>query len=101
MALDKIQLSDLLSVYANVLTEKQRDALKMYCDCDCSLAEISLESGVSRQAVRDAIVNGEKSLIKLEESLHLSSFIAKLLSAVSDNDINLVRDVLNAYVAKE
>ncbi len=101
MALDKIQLSDLLSVYANVLTEKQRDALKMYCDCDCSLAEISLESGVSRQAVRDAIVNGEKSLIKLEEALHLSSFIAKLLSAVSDNDINLVRDVLNAYVAKE
>ena len=101
MALDKISLSDLLSVYGALLTDKQRDALKMYCDCDCSLGEISSESGVSRQAVRDAIVNGEKTLVKLEESLHLSSFLGKISAAVNENDIIKVRDALNAFVAKE
>ena len=68
MALTKIQLSELLNVYAEMLTEKQREALSMYCDCDCSLSEIGSELGISRQGVRDAIVKGEATLVKLEEA---------------------------------
>ena len=43
MALSKLQLSELLSVYGGLLTEKQRDALVMYCNCDLSLGEIADE----------------------------------------------------------
>ena len=62
MTLAKVQLSQLLAIYGKLLTEKQRDVLSMYCDCDCSLAEIADEVGISRQGVRDAIVKGEASL---------------------------------------
>ncbi|MCM1195363.1 MAG: DNA-binding protein, partial [Firmicutes bacterium] len=32
-----------------MLTEKQREAVSMYCDCDCSLGEIADELGITRQ----------------------------------------------------
>ena len=58
MGFTKIQLSQLLSVYGDLLTDKQKNSLSMYCDCDCSLAEIADELGISRQGVRDAILKG-------------------------------------------
>ena len=101
MALTKIQLSELLNVYAEMLTEKQRDALSMYCDCDCSLSEIGSELGISRQGVRDAIVKGETTLLKLEEALHLAEFYSKLTVAVEKQDKSGVFEVAKAFVSKE
>ena len=82
MALTKIQLSELLNVYAEMLTVKQREALSMYCDCDCSLSEIASELGISRQGVRDAIVKGESTLVKLEDALRLAELHTRLSVAV-------------------
>ena len=101
MALTKIQMSELLLIYANMLTDKQRDALLMYCDCDCSLSEIADEVGISRQGVRDAIVKGEATLIKLEEALHLSAFYKKLSLAVESGDKDSVFQIVEAFVSKE
>ena len=47
MSLSKLQLSQLLAVYGAMLTDKQRDVVDMYCDCDCSLSEIAEEIGIS------------------------------------------------------
>ena len=58
MALSKLQLSELLATYRDLLTDNQIGVLSMYCDCDCSLAEIAAETGISRQGVRDAVVKG-------------------------------------------
>ena len=101
MALTKIQLSELLSVYAEMLTEKQRDTLSMYCDCDCSLSEIASEVGISRQGVRDAILKGEATLVKLEETLHLAKLYRQLSVAVEQQDKELVFDVTKAFISKE
>ena len=101
MALTKIQLSELLNVYAEMLTDKQREALSMYCDCDCSLSEIANEVGISRQGVRDAIVKGEATLVKLEETLHLAELYRKLSVAVEEQDKELVFQVAKTFVSKE
>ena len=84
-----------------MLTQKQRDALAMYCDYDCSLAEIADEVGISRQGVRDLLVNAEKALTKLEENLHLSQFVSQLTIAVASNDMERISELVNGYVAKE
>ena len=101
MALSKIQLSELLSVYGATLTDKQRDACSMYCDCDCSLAEIADDVGITRQGVRDAIVKAETSLVKLEESLHLAQFIRNLTIALNDDDLTQLKQLVKQYVSKE
>ncbi len=101
MAFTKIELAKLLGVYRSMLTEKQRDALAMYCDYDCSLAEIADEVGISRQGVRDLLVNAEKTLTKLEENLHLAQFVSEITIAVANNDIEKVSELVKDYVAKE
>ena len=101
MALTKIQLSELLNVYADMLTGKQREALSMYCDCDCSLSEIAGEVGISRQGVRDAIVKGEATLVKLEEMLHLAELKRQLSVAVEREDKDGVFQVAKSFVTKE
>ena len=101
MALTKIQLSELLQVYAEMLTQKQREALSMYCDCDCSLSEIASEVGISRQGVRDAIVKGEATLVKLEDTLHLAHLYTQLSVAVGQKDKDLVFEIASAFVSKE
>ncbi|MCH5156997.1 MAG: hypothetical protein J1G02_03855 [Clostridiales bacterium] len=101
MALTKIQLSELLRVYADMLTDKQRVALLMYCDCDCSLSEIASEVGISRQGVRDAIVKGEATLVKLENVLHLAELYSQLTVAVEQQDVDKVFQVAKSFVSKE
>ena len=84
-----------------MLTQKQRDALAMYCEYDCSLSEIADEVGISRQGVRDLLVNAEKTLTKLEENLHLSQFVSEITVAVANNDMEKVSELVKGYVAKE
>ena len=101
MALSKIQLSELLSVYGATLTDKQREACAMYCDCDCSLSEIGAELSISRQGVRDAIVNAEAALVKLESVLHLAEFCRNLNIALSCEDDDKLKQIVKQYVSKE
>ena len=101
MALSKMQMSDMLSVYGKMLTDKQREAITMYCDCDCSLQEIADEIGISRQGVRDAIVNGEKTFLKLEEALHLCEFSRRVAVALNEVDTDSVLEIVKQFVSKE
>lgn len=70
--LDKLlRITALMDVYGNILTEKQRRALEMHYFDDLSLAEISAELNISRQAVHDSIQRGEALLEEYEEKLHI------------------------------
>ncbi len=80
--LSKIELSVLCDTYGQLLTDKQLNALRLYCDMDYSLAEIAEEVGISRQGVRDAIVNGENTLINLESNLKIVENKKKVVDAV-------------------
>ncbi len=62
-------LNKLLSVYGNLLTDKQKDAVELYYNCDMSLGEIALELGISRQGVRDTLTRAESTLREAEDKL--------------------------------
>ncbi len=101
MAVDKIYLARLVDVYSPFLTKKQFDILNMYCDCDCSLSEISDEIGISRQGVRDAIVSAEKNLLMWESTIHYLEVFDKLQKALDENDIEKAKSIVKSVLLKE
>lgn len=62
----RLRLGLLLDWYGALLTDRQRATLEQSLNEDCSLAEIAEREGVSRQAVRDAILRGEDQLEQYE-----------------------------------
>ena len=66
-----VELGQLLDYYGAFLTERQSTLLRQYAFEDCSLSEIAEREGISRQAVRDAIGNGERQLRQYEDALGL------------------------------
>lgn len=73
-----VQISMLLQIYGKMLTDKQNHAIEDYYNNDLSLAEISGNIGITRQAVRDNIKKGEKKLFELEEKLGFMKRMKKL-----------------------
>ena len=69
----KVHLCFLSAFYGNLLTEKQRRALSLYCEEDLSLAEIAGEMGISRQAVHEAISRASSRMAEMESSLGLAA----------------------------
>ena len=66
-----VRLGLLLDIYGELLTERQRSILFQSVNEDCSLAEIAEREGVSRQAVRDAIMKATDNLEGYEAKLKL------------------------------
>lgn len=69
--LQTVFLSNLLDIYAPLLTEKQATLMDLHINQDLSLAEIAEQTGTSRQAIHDALKRGEKTLRSLEQQLHV------------------------------
>ena len=68
----RIELGTLFACYGGLLTEKQREAVRLYSGEDHSLSEIAGEMGVSRQNVHELISRAEHKLRRCEEALHLA-----------------------------
>ena len=66
---ERVQIAVLSKYYGKMLTEKQQNILNMYVDNNLSLAEVSEELNISRQAVKDALDNSLSSLKHMEEKL--------------------------------
>lgn len=73
-----------MDFYAELLTEKQREALELYYNDDFSLAEIADHMDISRQGVRDFIKRGEKMLFEYEECLGLCDRFRNISKEVSE-----------------
>ena len=65
------RLTRLFDFYSKLLTDKQRDVFEMYYFKDTSLGEISAILSITRQAVRDSLINTEKILNDYETKLGL------------------------------
>lgn len=78
-----LKLNKLSSLYGGLLTEKQREALELYYNCDMSLGELSVEMGVTRQGVRDFLTRAEKTLLDAEEKLGFGAKIDALCQRLS------------------
>ena len=88
MSIKKMELSMLCDIYGKLLSEKQRDAVELYCNEDYSLSEIAENTGISRQGVRDQIKHAESQLISVEEALGLlekSRYISEKLAMLADS----------------
>lgn len=88
MSIKKMELSMLCDIYGKLLSEKQRDAVELYCNEDYSLSEIAENTGISRQGVRDQIKHAESQLISFEEALGLlekSRYISEKLAMLADS----------------
>ncbi len=75
---NSVEISILLDLYGETLTEKQRSYLDCYYNNDLSLSEIAENEGITRQGVRDAIKRAETLLYSMEEKLRFSERIYKI-----------------------
>ena len=64
-----VEVSMLLQIYGELLTEKQYEYIDYYYNNDLSLSEIAENDSITRQAVRDIIKKGERKLFEYEEKL--------------------------------
>ena len=77
-----VELGQLTDWYGAFLTERQRSLVRQYAYEDCSLGEIAEREGISRQAVRDAILTAESELKDMEAKLSLIDTNEKLLRLI-------------------
>ena len=66
-----LRMSMLLDTYGSLLTEKQREFMRLHYEQDLSFGEIASEYGVSRQAIHDSVKHAEQTLENLEKKLLL------------------------------
>lgn len=72
MKIDEMAQQNLLyDFYGELLTSRQRQITELYVEENLSLAEISQELGISRQAVHDALRAGQRALAGYEKKLGL------------------------------
>ena len=82
---ERVQIAILSKYYGKMLTEKQQNVLAMYVDNNLSLAEVSVELGISRQAVKDALDNSMQTLKSIEEKLQFISRDDNIKHTIEEN----------------
>ena len=87
---ERVQIAILTKYYGNLLTERQKDILSMYVDSNLSLAEVSEELNISRQAVKDALDKAFLTLKDTEEKLHFVDKDAKLKEIIKNKSPNQI-----------
>lgn len=103
----KMLLADLFAFYGELLTDKQKDILTLYCLDDLSLGEIAEDLNISRQGVHDTVKRSAKTLESYEIKLGLMEKFnnnTKLLKDINDkmedlkNSISDERELLISKV---
>ena len=79
-----VEVSMLLQIYGELLTEKQYRVIDYYYNEDLSLSEIAENENITRQAVRDIIKKGEKKLFEFEEKLQIMRKMLKQEKQISN-----------------
>ena len=85
---ERVQIAILSKYYGKLLTEKQHVVLNMYVDNNLSLAEVSEELGISRQAVKDALDNSMTTLKNAEEKLGFISRDNNIKDIIENSNID-------------
>ena len=66
-----VRIGRLLETYGPLLTERQREFVRLHYHEDLSFGEIARDASVSRQAVHDAVRQAETAMEHYETSLRL------------------------------
>lgn len=112
---ERIEISILLDIYGDLLTDKQKDIMSLYFNEDFSLAEIAELNLTSRQAIHDLIKRCNKVLLDYEKRLGLmkknlevekiKKTIINKLDSITDvhhdpSVINIILDIRNEIIEK-
>ena len=82
-SLKKIEsINELLEVYGNILSDKQKDILSDYYVHDLSLQEIAKIKNISRAAVLDAINKASDKLLEEEEKIGYLKIKSRALALI-------------------
>ena len=97
-----LKTSLLLEFYGELLTNKQRETLKLFLDDNLSLSEIALMYKTTRQAICDLVRRTGKILNNYEEKLQLLNNYQVIRSKI-EQGLSLLQKVDNKDVdqAKE
>ena len=95
------EIAMLLDFYGPLLTDRQREMLKCRVEEDLTLGEIAEDFSVSRQAVNDALKKAERTLLEMEDKLHLvkrygllHEEVARASEALENGDTKLAGTIL-------
>lgn len=91
---DRIHYINLYDYYGELLTEKQKDYFEDYYFSNLTLAEISENESISRNAVHKQIKEVEKKLDYYEEKLSLLSKAIKIKELLNENDFDKIKDLI-------
>ncbi|MEE0946087.1 MAG: DNA-binding protein [Acutalibacteraceae bacterium] len=89
-----LSLADLLDVYGDLLSERQKRIAGDYFYDDLSLSEISENEGISRQGAHEIIKRSEQLLNFYEEKLHYSRTVYELKKAAEKNDYQTIKKII-------
>lgn len=87
----RVELAYLAAFYGGMLTEKQRDMLRMHCEEDLSLGEIAEEAGITRQGVHDVLMRTAQKLFDLENRLGLARRFTRMEAGL-ENCLKALRE---------
>ena len=90
---EKIYYNNLYDYYKDLLTEKQREYFEDYNFNDFSLAEISENENVSRNAVFNQIKNIKEKLDFFEKKLKLYENSLKIKELIKDLDEDIKKEI--------
>ena len=87
MSIDEnIKLGNLIDIYGDFLSDKQKNMILCYVNNDMSLAEIAENEGITRVAVLDAIKKAKQKLFEYEERLKIYKLKCSLDEAITKDD---------------
>lgn len=90
---ERVQIAILTKYYGKMLTDRQQSILNMYVDNNLSLAEVSEELGISRQAVKDALDNSMQALKEMEEKLKFIQRDNKIKNIIENANIDVTTKI--------
>ena len=104
----KVDLAFLAAFYGGMLTEHQRRILSLHCEEDLSLAEISEEVGISRQAAHETLSRASARLTEMESVLgvaerfrRIESGLEKALILLRNQDYSMAEQILEELLTIE
>lgn len=91
---DFVRYGKLFEEYSALLSEDRQGIMRLYFDYNMTLAEISAERGISRQAVKDAITKSCEKLDYYENNLKNCQKKEKILKKLEEiRKINNLKEI--------